>query len=101
MIYGSKIEKSYSKNRAAQALRNAARALSHSQSSLGAYYRRMRARKGVMQANVATAHKLARIIYFMLKYKKPYHDPGILVYEAKQTELRLKHLQCQAAHLSM
>ena len=103
-ISGGKVQKRYSKkstNRAAQALRNAARSLSRSQSSLGAYYRRMRARKGVMQANVAAAHKLARIIYFMLKYKKPYHDPGIQVYEAKQTALRLKHLQRQAARLGM
>lgn len=103
-VSGGKVQKRYSKkstNRAAQALRNAARALSRSQSALGAYYRRMRARKGVMQANVAAAHKLARIIYFMLKYKKPYHDPGVQAYEAKQTALRLKHLQRQAARLGM
>ncbi|MBC8506288.1 MAG: IS110 family transposase [Chloroflexi bacterium] len=103
-ISGGKVQKRYSKkstNRAAQALRNAARALSRSQSSLGAYYRRMRSRKGVMQANVAAAHKLARIIYFMLKYKKPYHDPGIHAYEAKQSALRIKYLQRQAARLGM
>ena len=103
-ISGGKVHKRYSKknkNRAAQALRNAARALSRSQSALGAYYRRMRARKGVMKANVATAHKLARIIYFMLKHKTPYYDPGIQAYEAQQRAYRLKHLQRQAACLGM
>lgn len=103
-ISGGKVQKRYSKkskNRAAQALRNAARSVSRSQSSLGAYYRRMRARKGVMQTNVATAHKMARIIYFMLKHRTPYHDPGIQAYEAKQAAYRLKHLQRQAARLGM
>ena len=103
-ISGGKVNKRYSKkikNRAAQALRNAARALANSQSSLGAFYRRMRARKGVMKANVATAHKLARIIYFMLKHKTPYYDPGIQTYQAQQNAYRLKHLQRQAARLGM
>ncbi len=103
-ISGGKVNKRFSKktkNRAAQALRNAARALSHSQSSLGSYYRRMRARKGVMKANVATAHKLARIIYFMLKNKTPYYDPGVQAYEAKQNAYRLKQLRRQAARLGM
>lgn len=51
------------KNRAAQALRMAAQSLNRSQSALGAFYRRMRAKYGPERANVATAHKLARIIY--------------------------------------
>lgn len=103
-ISGGKVNKRYSKkgkNRAAQALRNAARGLANSQSSLGAYYRRMRFRKGVMKANVATAHKLARIIYFMLKNKTPYYDPGIQAYQAKQNASRLKRLQREAARLGM
>ena len=103
-VSGGKVQKRYAKktkNRTAQALRNAARSVSRSQSSLGAYYRRMRARKGVMQANVATAHKMARIIYFMLKYKTEYQDPGIEAYEANMIAQRMKRLQHQAARLGM
>jgi transposase len=50
------------KNRANTALRLAAQSLSRSHSALGAFYRRKRAQHGAAKANVATAHKLARII---------------------------------------
>jgi transposase len=56
-----------SNNQAAPALRVAGHSLAHSDSALDAFYRRIRTQKGTMVANVATAHKLARIIYFMLK----------------------------------
>jgi transposase len=45
------------------ALRLAARCLHHSQSALGAFFRRMKARLGTPQAITATAHKLARLVY--------------------------------------
>ncbi len=51
-------------NRAAQAFRHAAQSLARSNGALGAYFRAMRARKGPQQAVVATAHKLARIVYY-------------------------------------
>lgn len=54
-------------NRAAQALRIAAQSLSRSQTAVGSFYRRIRARAGPQRAVTATAHKLARIIYHMLK----------------------------------
>jgi transposase len=44
-------------NRAAQALRLAARSLHASKSALGAYFRRLKSRLGTAQAIVATAHK--------------------------------------------
>ena len=55
-------------NRAAAALRMAASSLYRSQCALGAYYRRMKARLGAPKAITATAHKLARLIYSMLKH---------------------------------
>ena len=67
---GGKVIKSHTKktqNRAAAALRMAAQSLLHSKSALGSYHRRMRAKLGGPQAITATAHKLARIIYSMLK----------------------------------
>lgn len=61
-------------NRAGQAVRLAAQAVSRSHNSLGAYYRRMRARLGPPSAIVATAHKLARIVYHLLTHRTPFHD---------------------------
>jgi hypothetical protein len=55
-------------NRAAQALRLAAQNLQRSQSALGAFFRRMAARRGLAQAITATAYKLARIIYARLQH---------------------------------
>ena len=55
-----------SANRAAVALRLAASCLPHSQSALGAFFRRLKARLGTPKAVVATAHKLARLVYRLL-----------------------------------
>jgi transposase len=49
-----------SANRAAGVLRLAASCLPHSQSALGAFSRRLKARGGTPKAVVATAHKLNR-----------------------------------------
>lgn len=101
-ITGGKIKKRgrlKTQNRAAQALRMAAQGLNRSQSALGAFYRRMRAKHGPQKANVAAAHKLARIIYFMLKNKTPYRDVGAEAYQQKQQSLRFQSLQRQAKRL--
>ena len=63
-------------NRLWLALRLAAQTLSRSRSALGAFYRRLRARLGPEKAINAAAHKIARMIYFTLKYNRPYIDPG-------------------------
>ena len=70
-------------NRVANALRMCAQSLLNSKSALGAYARRMRARKDTPVAITATAHKLARLIYRTLKYGQDYVDVGSDVYEAK------------------
>lgn len=89
------------RNRAAQALRMAAQGLNRSQSALGGYYRRMRAKHGPEKANVAAAHKLARIFYFMLKNKTPYRDIGLELYDQKQKQRRIRSLQSQAKRLGL
>lgn len=86
-------------NRAASALRMAAQSLARSQSALGAFYRRLRARLGPQKALTATAHKLARIIYFMLKRKDDYVDPGETAYTEQMQQRRLRKLERQAATL--
>jgi transposase len=62
------------RNRAGQALRLAAHAAGRSQNGLGAVYRRMRARLGPKSAIVATAHKIARIIYHLLTHRTSFRD---------------------------
>jgi transposase len=64
------------KNRAATALRMAAQALHRSQSYLGHFYRRMRAKLGAPKAITATAHKLARIIDHMVTIRQAYMRPS-------------------------
>jgi len=81
---------------AATALRLAAFALSRSKSALGAYYRRMRAKLGAPKAITATAHKLARLVYSMLKYGSQYVDEGQDYYEKKYKERVLKTLKQKA-----
>lgn len=88
-------------NRASTAFRIAAQSLARSDSALGAFYRRMRARHGAPKAVTATAHKLARIVYFMLKRREPYRDPGADYYEEQHRVRVIRSLQRRAAKLGM
>jgi len=88
-------------NRAANALRVAAQSLARSHSALGGFYRRMKAKQGAPKAITATAHKLARIIYHMLKYREPYVDPGESYYEEQYQERMLRNLKRKANKLGM
>ena len=60
------------KNRAAIALRLAAWSLLRSKSYPGAYLRRRRSRLGAPKAITATAHKLARIVYNLMRFGVAY-----------------------------
>jgi len=86
-------------NRAATALRIAASTLHHSRSALGAYYRRMAARLGKAQAVTATAHKLARLVYSMLKNGSEYTDAGQDYYERQYKERAVRNLEHRAKDL--
>jgi len=86
-------------NRAGQAFRQAAASVTRSDLVFGAFYRRKRAQIGPLQALVATAHKIARTVYFMLKNHVAYHDIGVQGYETQQRERELTHLQRKAAKL--
>jgi len=88
-----------SKNRANTAFRLAALSLAHSNSALGAFYRRKRAALGAPKAITATAHKLARIVYTMLKYQREFSDPGVDYYELRYQQRILKNLKRKAAQL--
>ena len=89
------------KNRAATALRMAAQSLHRSQSYLGHFYRRMRAKLGAPKAITATAHKLARIIYHMVRTKHAY-DETICVQNEKRNRQQLEaRLRRQARELGL
>jgi transposase len=81
------------------ALRQAAQSVAKTKTALGAFYRRMRAKHGSAHATVATAHKLARIIYFTFKYRRPYQDPGEQQYEQQFRQRMVDNLKRKAKDL--
>ena len=83
-------------NRAALALRLAANSLYRSKSALGAYLRRQKARLGAPKAITATAHKLARLIYSMLKHGTQYVDAGQEYYEQRYRTRVVENLKKRA-----
>ena len=86
-------------NRAGQALRIAAQSASRGQSAIGAFFRRLKGHLGAQQAIVATAHKLARIVYCMLKEHRPYSDIGAEEYNRKQQDRQINILRHRAEAL--
>jgi len=88
-----------SASRAAAALRLAASSLHHSRSALGAFYRRLRGRLGAPKAITATAHKLARLIYAMLRFGTEYVDRGQDYYEQRYQSRVISHLMRRAQEL--
>jgi transposase len=86
-------------NPVADALRIAATTLHKSQTALGAYFRRMKGRLGTPSAITATAHKLARLIYRLIKHGELYVRQGLEEYEEKHRQRVLKHLHKTARNL--
>ena len=56
----------------------------------------MRARLGAPKAITATAHKLARLVYSMLRYGTAYVDAGQQAYEQQYRDRVLTNLQRKA-----
>ncbi len=88
-----------SSNRAATALRIAARSLCRSRSALGAFLRRKAAQIGMPKAITATAHKLARIIYNMLRYGTEFVEQGQDYYERAYQDRVLKSITRRAQEM--
>ena len=89
------------KSRAARTLRLAAQSLHHSQTPLGAFFRRMRAKLGAPKAITATAHKLARIVYHLLTTGEPYDESVFALDEERHQQRRLQRLRRDAAALGL
>ncbi len=87
-VLNSKIMKK--KNHAGLSLRMAASSIGNSKSPLGDFYRRMRSKLGGKGAVVATANKMARITYTMLKERKPYDES---LYKKIQQDFKEKQIE--------
>jgi transposase len=87
------------KNRIGIALRMAAQGLAKTKSSLAMFYKRIKSRIGGKGAITATAHKLASLVYRMLKYGKEYVRQSMEEYERKMKEQMVRSLHRKAASL--
>ena len=88
-------------NRVAILLRILAPTIGKTDTWLGIFHRRMRARLGPAGANTATARKLACLIYHLLKYKEEYIDVDHLLFLEKIRTQRIRRLRKQAEELGM
>lgn len=96
-IISSKMQKK--KNYAGQALRMAASTLYRSKVPLGDYARKMRSRLGKKGGVVATAHKLSRVIYTMIKEQRSFDRDILSSEQEKWKQKRIRHLEKQLIHL--
>src|SRR6266487_4257023 len=85
--------------RVALALRLAARTLHKAHTALGAFFRRLRSRLGAPKAITATAHKLARLVYSLVKHGSAYVKQGLEAYESQYRERTVKAVARQAKAL--
>jgi transposase len=86
-------------SRLRQALRMCAQSAGRTQTPLGMFYRRVKSRIGGMGACTATAHKLARLVYRMLKYGRDHVQQGMDEYAAKMRANAERALRKRAAAL--
>ena len=101
-ITGGKIMSSATrdvKSRVAEALRLAAQSLWHAQNYFGELYRRWKARLGTPKAITAMAHKLARIVWHLLKHRQAFNPDVFRKEEEKMRRKKLARLQNTAAAL--
>lgn len=83
-------------NKAAAALRMAANSLRLSDTALGGFFRRLSSRLGKAKAITAAAHKLAVILYNMLKTGSEYMESGARYYEEQYRDRCIRSLEKRA-----
>ena len=86
-------------NRAARVLRVCGQSLRRANCASGAFGRRIRSRLGGPKAVTAVAHKLAKIVYGMLRYGQPDVDQGVEYYEQRYRQRLLDNLERRATQL--
>ena len=77
----------------------AASSLQRSKTALGAAFRRLARRKGYSVAIFATARKLAKFVYRMLRYGQDYVDEGVQAYEQRFQQRRLRNIRNTAREM--
>lgn len=85
-----------SSNRAAAAFRQAAVSVKGSDNEIGGFYRRMQSRMGPARAVTATAHKIARIYYRMIKNGEEYQQQRAGEYEQRYQARVVSNLRKRA-----
>jgi transposase len=88
-----------SANRAAHLFRMAAVAVGKTSTALGAFYRRLGLRVGKGKAVIATARKLAILVYNTLRHGVIYEDTGATAYEEKYRKRSVETLRRRAKSL--
>lgn len=96
-IISSKMQRK--KNQAGLSLRMAASNMTKSKSYLGDYARKMRSKIGKKGAVVASAHKLSKIIYAMIRDQKEFDDKIFTNNQEKIKEQRIRYLEKQLQKL--
>jgi transposase len=87
-------------NRAANAFRMAASTVNRSDGPLGTFYRR-KAHKGKTLAVKATAHRLARWVYTILKHGTKYNEHAITRYQQREQQRHIASLRRAAAKYNL
>jgi hypothetical protein len=96
-VISSKMQKK--KNHAGQTLRMACCSLTQSKEPIGDYARKMRAKLGKKGGVVATAHKLGRVIFTMIKNQIEYDNSQLMEDNEKWKEQKIIYLEKQLAKL--
>jgi transposase len=86
-------------NRATKAFRLAAQAVKASKSALGAFYRKIRSKKGGPQAVKATARKIATIFFQMITTKQEFIGQSADEFEEKYQQYQLNLLTKKATKM--
>jgi transposase len=101
-ISGGKVLKARTRkvnSRLACAMRLGVFGLQRSDTRLGAYMRRMKGKLGKAEGTTAAAHKLARIVYGMIKHQRPYDEAEAFKATPQNEARRVKALVKHAAAL--
>ena len=103
-ISGGKILSSKTRrvaNLVAGAFRLTAQALIHSDSALGDYCRKMKARLGNAEGITATAHKVARIVFTLITTREAYDDTKAVRAGPGMKALQIRNLSKRARKLGL
>jgi transposase len=86
-------------NPASLAFRQAGNGVQKSNNWLGDYFRRMKAKGGNKYAVIATANKIARIYYKMVRYKQDFNPMELELYQQKYKQVKIAYLERKLSQL--